>query len=179
VTPGEAVPSPVAGTLESTSLALRPIPAILTSTVAPLPWWFWILWLIPPLATLGIWWRVRQLTLRHKFAAQYRRSEALKKASKRLGQIQKKAPEEGFHLIGDAIMNYMGDKLDQPVNLLNYADIEEALQEHSIQPETAALVMGSLKRSDQARFAPIEMIDARTLGDQVNKILTRVDMMWQ
>jgi hypothetical protein len=86
---------------------------------------------------------------------------------------------EAYRKIGEAIMGYLGDKLDAQPGLLYYAEIEEALKQHGVQAEAAALVIGSLKRSDQARFAPFEAPDAHVLSEQVVKILTRVDMTWQ
>ena len=160
-------------------LPLRPIPATLAQGAVSVPAWSWLLWFIAPLATLGIWLHVRHLEHRRRYAAYYRRSEALKQAQDSLAQAQKQPASAASRLIWDSIMYYFADKLNQPAAMLDYEDLEAAMQQHGVQPEIAVHVLNSLQRLDQARYAPFENQDARSLTDQVAKILTRVDMVWQ
>ncbi len=171
VAPGEGEADSVSPPEALAVLPLRPIPASLTLGKSVIPGWSWLLWLIAPLATLAIWLRARHLEHRRRYAAFYRRSEALKQAQGALAQAQKKPASAAYRLIWDAIMNYFGDKLDQSAAMLDYEDLEAAMQAHGVQPEIAVHVLNSLQRLDQARYAPFGSQDARSMTDQVSKIL--------
>lgn len=180
VLPGAAVePNTVELADEVQALALRPIPATLSYAAADVPGWSVLLWLLAPALTLGVWLRNRRIEHRRRYAALYRRSEALQKAHNTMDHAKKQASSEAYRMVGEAIMHYFADKLDQPASGLDYSMIEAAMTENRVQPEVAAHVMGVLQRSDQARYAPFAADDAAALVSQAMKILNRVDMLWQ
>jgi hypothetical protein len=179
VQPAETAIDEAPALADAPVLALRPLPANLSYSDSETPAWTIILWLLAPLITLGVWLRTRHLAHRRRYAALYRRSEALKKAHNILDQAGKRDSSLAYRMVWDAIMHYFADKLDQPASALDYSGLEAAMSDHQIKPEIAAHVIGSLQRSDQARYAPFAADDASALATQTMKILTRVDMVWQ
>ena len=171
-----AAPTPV-----TASLTLRPIPAVLgvgDHTAILLDIIFLILWIVPPIVTPVVWWRMRVNRLRLENATFYRRSEALQHARRTLSAAHKQSDGMVYKLMQTAIMTYFADKLDRAAGSLHYADIVDAMRQRQIEPTVAEAILECLQVVDQALYTPVDQADTEGLADHVAHLLSALDAAW-
>lgn len=153
-------PEPAA-MIEPFEADIRPLKAVPASLTAARPALisrlnYRIAWLMPLLlfAAYAMWgWRRDKLLSNPSLM---RRSKAHKKARAILKQAQKE--QTSLYLaIHKAIMGYLSDKLEQPVQGLTHHSLVTLLQEQGVDANLTSRMTQILAQSTQARFAPREL----------------------
>lgn len=160
-------------------IPIKPVPSVLGSVSVHLRWFFWLLWLVPPLGVaVSVWWMKREQR-RTRNQKAIRRSEALKRAQERLHAAANAPPEQAYHCINEAVFEYLGDKLSRQPKQLSQSDWRRALSERKMMPEVGRRVLNILERADEAQYAPVSAVDARQLAGYTLDTLKLLDAAWE
>lgn len=134
---------------------LKPVPGALHRgarpiTSSPL---YWIAWGIPLAALLGnLYWQRRQNFWANN-ASLVRSSQARQKAVQRLARA-KKGGHDPYEAAGQALTDYLADKLNQPVVGLTRRALSNVLTEQGIRPELIERVNSCLAEAELGRYSP-------------------------
>lgn len=160
-------------------MPVKPVPATFTSVTLPTGWFFWLLWLVPPVAVVvGFGWVKRQQRRRLRQNV-IRRSEALKHAQERLHAAAKAPPDRAYRFIHETIRVYFCDKMGWPPGRLSQADIQRVLAERKVTPEIGKRVLAVLERANEAQYAPVSAVDSRQLAGYTLDTLKLLDAAWE
>lgn len=157
-------------------LRLKPVPTALNAGGSGQGFLFWMLWLIPPLAAGYLWLRVRQDRYRNDDAAAYRQSEALKRARK---AILAGVRAQSYAGLRAGLFGYIADKSGRSIDTLYSDEVELILNNRRIDPGVRAQLMDCLEQADQGLYAPSANIDAAALGQNMLRLLSRIDAQWK
>lgn len=114
---------------------------------------YWVAWAFPALGVAGYFaWQRRQRHLENNLGL-VRSSQARKKARKALAWARKQR-QDAYSIVGQILMAYLGDKLDQPVAGLTHQGLAHLLLEHGVSSDLVERVGVLLVSSDLGRFAP-------------------------
>lgn len=164
----------------ATPLPLKPINSTLQTGTINQGVVFWLLWLLPPVATLMSWWWIWQQKrnqLRHKMT---RPSMALEHAQTRLRTLSKTTSTDKYQDVRAAILNYFTDKLNYSGEELNDAELEKILAtSNNISSNLGKRILLCLEWSDEGQYAATGSIDVLTLINRTSETLVVVDNNWK
>ncbi len=180
IQPGEESPTQIAAAPNRSALAIKPISASLQSGQSSSPGlFFWLLWLIPPAVLGGIWWWMRQQSLIKGNRLKSQQSKALLRAKEHLQAARKMQPEIAYRRTAEAILTYLGDKLDfSPSNVVQ-SDLRGLMVKGGVDESSAENVLACLEWAESGRYAPIEETNIQPLIEQTYKALAAVDAAWK
>jgi len=135
---------------------LKPVPPKLSLgnqrvTESPL---YWLAWSIPLLGITGnfIWQRRQRYWQNNSGLA--RSSQARKKAKKALSRVQTTEQGDVYSAAGQALTDYLADKLDQPVAGLTHQALATLLEDNGLEPALIKRVNLCLTDTELGRFSP-------------------------
>jgi hypothetical protein len=137
---------------------------------------FWLLWLVPPAATVGVWGWQRRGQRRRRDAALMRKTNALKVAQARLKTAAGLPSREGCASVIMAIYGYFGDRTNRDVQSLTRDDLTRAMQPLPSTVQEAAF--SCLDAAEEGRYAPSSAVDVRALVSRTGEALAAVDRAW-
>lgn len=176
-------PSPSADALvltpPATLLPLKPITGEIQNGAIFPGFFFWILWLLPPLGVVGCWWWVRQQKRNRLRLTITRSSKALEQAQARLQNLSRISTPETYHHIRRAIMNYFADKLNHQGDEFNDTDLERILADTNLPPNLSKRILLCLEWVDEGQYAPTGTIDLLTLVTRTSETLAVLDSAWK
>jgi hypothetical protein len=114
---------------------------------------YWVAWAFPALGAMGYFaWQRRQRHLENNLGL-VRSFQARKKARKELAQARKQG-QDGYSSVGQIVMAYLADKLDQPVAGLTHQGLAHLLAQQGVRADLVERVGVLLVSSELGRFAP-------------------------
>jgi hypothetical protein len=131
---------------------------------------YWLGWIAPLLAVVGVWtWERRRQRLSSDVA--YARAQRARRlARKRLAQARKQAREDedaAYTAVARALGDYLGDKFNLPPAGLTRDAIRQALEQHAVPGALIERALAGLDWADSGRFAP--MAAGRDVGELVDE----------
>ncbi|MFW5708764.1 MAG: BatD family protein [Chloroflexota bacterium] len=164
--------------------ALKPLPAVLISQGDPLqlPIWFWLAWLLPPVAAAIVagW----QLTRRRSTveAARRRQKAALRLAQQRLNALSGLTPQETGDRLRRITLAYIADRLNFPNRAVNTPLLDDLLTEQ-LGEDSAQVVLPPLQtclnEADSLRYLPGDLeMDPAASVQRVAAALHHTDHLW-
>jgi hypothetical protein len=131
---------------------------------------YWLGWLLPLLAVMGIWaWERRRQRLGNDVA--YARAQRARRAArKQLAQARKQAQEDegaAHAAVARALGDYVGDKFNLPSAGLTRDAIRQALAEREVPGALVQRSLACLDWADAGRFSPIAA--GRDVGELVSE----------
>jgi hypothetical protein len=179
VLPAEESPAQAVFSSTQAALVLKPIPASLQNAQPGLTMVFWGLWLIPPAIMGGVWWWTRQQTINRNNQLKNRQSKALLRAREQLQAARKMKSDVAYRRTAEAILTYLGDKLDVSPGSMAQSDLRELMVKRGISESLAETVQVCLEWAESGRYAPIAESKALPLIEQTFKVLAAVDAGWK
>lgn len=153
------------------TITLKPVPTSSeTTTPSPL---FWMLWLLPPLAYAGIWWRSnRQQRAAKRPSGKHpvKRSQALQTAHEQLKGLQKLDVRTAHTRIPDIIYAYLSSITRRTINHENWRQAIAWLPTGVQKRLTRCL-----KLAYEARYAPVTKHDLRALLVDTARTLAAIE----
>lgn len=137
---------------------------------------FWLLWLLPPLATLGVWGALKYRIYRERQQILSRQVNAVHQARRRLEKALKTKGEKAYIQIEEAIKGYFSDKLNQKITRSEV--IHAVLQERAVEQEVSRQILTCLTLAEEGRYAPGGVIEPETLITQTAETLRTLDRVW-
>jgi hypothetical protein len=114
---------------------------------------YWVAWAFPALGAMGYFaWQRRQRHLENNLGL-VRSSQARKKARQALAR-ERKQGQDAYSTVGQILMAYLADKLDQPVAGLTHQGLADLLAEQGVRSDLVERVGVLLVSSELGRFAP-------------------------
>jgi hypothetical protein len=131
---------------------------------------YWLGWLAPTLAVIGVWvWERRRQRLRGDVA--YARTQRARRlARNKLSQARKQAQEDegaAYAAVARALGDYVGDKSNLPSAGLTRDAIRQALTEREVPGELIQRSLACLDWADAGRFSPIAA--GREVGELISE----------
>jgi hypothetical protein len=131
---------------------------------------YWLGWIAPLLAVVGVWtWERRRQRLSSDVA--YARAQRARRlARKRLAQARKQAQEDedaAYAAVARALGDYLGDKFNLPSAGLTRDAIRQALGQHAVPETLIERALAGLDWADSGRFAPIAA--GRDVGELIDE----------
>jgi len=148
--------------------ALKPAPTALDQPAAPLSQnsLYQLAWLVPLLllgADYGWQWQKRR---RNRLPERARRSQAQKQARQVLARARKQ-PDAPSKAACQALLGYLGDKLNEPTVGLTQSMLVECLRERGVSDDLTQRVQQLLTVSESTRFAPVGTQSANGAGSHL------------
>lgn len=136
---------------------IQPVPASLAAFQPPITQslLYWLAWTLPLLLlVIDRAWSIFQRK-RMSNPDQLRRSQAYKKGRNALAQLRRKQAITPAS-VGDVLLNYLSDKLNQPIQGMTRTTLRTHLGLAGVDPSTVGRVETLLNQIDMARYAPTD-----------------------
>jgi hypothetical protein len=160
-------------------LLLKPVSSNLRTADSGLGWGFGLLWIAAPLVAgiCGIWIFGRRYQTYRRLT--FRRSTALRRATKRLRRGRRNSPQETGAHITNVIYSYIADRLGHPVKRLKPPMIPGILAKYIPSHEVAQQITHCLNQAEGMRYMPKGVaLDNERLIRQGLEALQQLDEYW-
>ncbi len=161
---------------------LKPAPTVLYTARPRLTdaWLYWLLWLLPVFVVAGHFtWQTRQQRLQSNSAG-VRSAQARRRAKKALAQARSGGVDV-YTALAQVLLDYLEDKLNQPVQGLTHAARADLLAHRGVDEELIQRVQDCLTLSEVGRFSPLggEGRGAAAVLDDLEKLLDDLEKVME
>ena len=137
---------------------------------------FWLLWLVPLTLIIGQYgWQRRKKYIRNNPGAQ-RSQKAARRAYQALNKLDPRN-EDYFNTAGRILINYLADKLDQPVGGLTQSELSELLIAKGASENLVAQVRTCITISEMGQYAPIHQDNSNQIHQEIKTLISELDQV--
>ena len=137
---------------------------------------FWLLWLVPLALIIGQYgWQRRKKYIRNNPGAQ-RSQKAARRAYQALNKLDPRN-EDYFNTAGRILINYLADKLDQPVGGLTQSELSELLIAKGASENLVAQVRTCITISEMGQYAPIQQDNSNQIHQEIKTLISELDQV--
>ena len=137
---------------------------------------FWLLWLVPLTLIIGQYvWQRRKKYIHNNPGAQ-RSQKAARRAFQALNKLDPRN-EDYFNAAGRTLINYLADKLDQPVSGLTQSELSELLIAKGASENLVAQVRTCITISDTGQYAPIQQDKSNQLHHEIKTLIFELNQV--